>query len=235
MALAHAVLHLTLCSAMMHAPSGAAMDVHLHATDHTTRQQYDRDFHFIHGTSPEQIAGEFNSPRGVFLVTLSAPKYNCGAQSFQVFLEDESRNIKETLATGMPQPRQPTLLVGTAPTAFLYEEPTFVLLDKSIDCNKPVDSTLTSDIVTEYDPGSFHLWLYPTPDVMSRTSVTLAFKLTSSTGDDQFVRLKFPYPNPWPGWPYTIQFNLPENILDGLATEPKNVLLCPHIYETSGG
>ena len=219
----------------MHAPSGAPMDIHVHAIDHAGRQPYDTDLRFIRGTSPEQIAGEFNIPRGVYLVTLHAAKYDCSAQSYQVFLEDESRNIKETLQAGHPQARQPTLLVGTAPAAFLYEEPTFVLLDKSIECNKPVDTTLTSDIVSEYDPGSFHLWLYPTPDVISRTSVTLAFKLTSSTGDDQFVRLKYPYPVPWPGWPYTIQFNLPENILDGLATEPKNVLLCPRIYETSGG
>lgn len=234
MALAHAVLHLTLCSAMTHAPAGAPIDVKMHATDHTGRQTYDKNFSFPRGDSSEQTV-EFDSPRGVFFMTFQAPKYNCNAAGFQGFIEDESRNMRVTLTQGKPQLRQPTLLLGTAPVAFLYEQPTFVLLDKSIECGKPVDSTLESDLETEYDPASFHLWLYPTPDIMRRGSVTLAFKLTSSTGDDQFVRLKFPYPRPWTGWPYTLQFNLPENILDELATEQKNVLLCPKIYETSGG
>ncbi|HET9029281.1 MAG TPA: hypothetical protein VFN49_03820 [Candidatus Aquilonibacter sp.] len=234
MALAHAVLHLTLCSAMMHAPSGAPIDVRMHATDATGRQTYDRDFRFVRGASPEQTV-EFDSPRGVFRLTFDAPKYGCGAASYEVFLEGESRNMKERLVEGHPRAREATLLVGTAPTAFLYEEPTFVLLDKSIACNQQVDGTLDADLRTEYDPGSYHLWLYPAPQILARGAVTVAFKLTSTTGEDQFVRLKFPYPAPWHGWPYTLQFNLPENMLDSLATEPKNVLLCPKIYETSGG
>jgi hypothetical protein len=234
MAMAHVALHLTLCSAMMHAPSGTTMDVKLHATDHTGRQTYDKNFSFQRGESNQQTV-EFDSLRGVFFVSLQAPKYNCNAAGFQVFLEDESRNMNVTLTQGKPQVRQPTLLAGTAPTSFLYEQPTFVLLDKSIDCGKPVDSTLDADIETEYDSGSFHLWLYPTPDIIKRSSVTLAFKVTSSTGDDQYVRLKFPYPRPWGGWPYTLQFNLPEGVFDELATEAKGVLLCPKIYMTSGG
>ncbi len=38
MAVAHIVLHLTLCNAMVHAPSGTPIDVKLHATDHTGRR-----------------------------------------------------------------------------------------------------------------------------------------------------------------------------------------------------
>jgi hypothetical protein len=234
MALAHAVLHLTLCSAMMHAPTGAQMDVHLHARDNTGRQTYDKNFRFTHGESPDQTV-EFDSPRGVFLITLSAPKYNCGSSNFEQFLADENRNMKETLVPGHPQPPQVTLLGGTAPAAFLYQQPTFVLLDKRIACNQPVDSTLDANIVGEYDSGSYHLYLYPTPDIMARSSVTLAFKITTSTGDDQYVRLKFPYPQPWHGWPYAIDFNLPDYVFDQLATDPKGVLLCPKVYETSGG
>ncbi|MBV8637192.1 MAG: hypothetical protein JO322_03845 [Candidatus Eremiobacteraeota bacterium] len=234
MAAAHIVLHLTLCNAMMHAPSGTPVEVKLHATDHTGRQTFDRSLAFARGDSGTQTV-EFDAPRGVFRLTYNAPKFNCGASDYEVFLEDESRNMNITLAPGHPAPRQPTLLVGTAPQAFLFEQPTFVLLDKSIDCGKPVDSTLDADMETEYDPGSFHLKLYPTPDILRRGSVTLAFKVTASTGDDQFIRLKFPYPQPWGGWPFTIQFNLPEGILDQIATEQKGVLLCPKIYETSGG
>lgn len=234
MAVAHAVLHLTMCSAMMHAPAGSTLDVKMHATDHTGRQTYDKNFTFQRGDSDEQTV-EFDSPRGVFYMSLTAPKYNCNFAGFQAFIEDESRNMRITLTQGRPQVRQPTLLLGTAPAAFLYEQPTFVLLDKSIDCGKPVDTTLDADMESEYDSGSFHLWLYPTPDIIRRGSVTLAFKVTSSTGDDQYVRLKFPYPRPWSGWPYTIQFNLPEGVMDELATEQKGVLLCPKIYETSGG
>ena len=234
MALAHAVLHLTMCSAMMHAPPGTPMSVHLHATDATQRQTYDRDFTFTKGESSEQTV-DFDTPRGTFLMNYTVKKFDCGLSSYQVFLDGESRNMKETLLPGHPAPRHPTLIVGTAPQAFLFEEPTFVLLDKSIDCKMPVNSTLDAEMTSEYNADSFHLFLYPTPAIMARGSVTLAFKLTSTTGDDQFVRLKFPYPQPWHGWPYTLQFNLPEGILDELATEPKNVLLCPKIYETSGG
>lgn len=234
MALAHAVYHLALCSAMMHAPAGTPMALHLHGTDATQRQTYDKEFTLTRGESAEQMI-EFDSPRGVFRITVTAPKYNCSSTSYQVFLDGETRNVKETLTAGHPAPRQPTLLVGTAPQAFIFQNPTFVLLDKSIACDKPVDSTLDADMVTEYDASSFHLWLYPTPAILARGAVTVAFKLTSSTGDDQYVRLKFPYPQPWHGWPFTLQFNLPENIVDWLASQPKETLLCPKIYETSGG
>ena len=142
-ALAHVILHLTFCSAMMHAPSGTPMDVHLHARDHTDRQTFDRALSFTSGGESSSQTAEFDAPRGVFLMTLNAPKYNCGAASYQVFIEGESRNMKATLTAGNPQP--------------------------------------------------------------------------------------------WGGWPYTLQFNLPEDILDNLATQPKNVLLCPKIYETSAG
>ncbi len=117
MAVAHAVLHLTLCSAMMHAPAGTPLDVKMHATDHTGRQQYDRTFTFARGDSEEQTV-EFDSPRGVFFLSMTAPKYNCNAAGFQVFIEDESRNMRVTLTPGKPQVRQPTLLVGTAPPRF---------------------------------------------------------------------------------------------------------------------
>jgi hypothetical protein len=39
----------------------------------------------------------------------------------------------------------------------------------------------------------------------------------------------------WEGWPSSIQFNVTEDMVDGLAGEATDTLLCPKLWETSAG
>lgn len=232
-ALAHVVMHLSLCASMAHAPSGAPFHVTMHAQDRTGRLQWNREWTVPHGESDE-VSVEFEAPQGMYRVSIAAPKYRCSAGDYLVFAADTNRNIKETLQPGPPQWREVTLLWGKAPQSFLYQQPGFVLLDSKTKCNAEVDKTLPADLTVEYDPSSFYIWLYRTPS-QPLNSALLAMKVESATGDDQYVSLKYNVPMPWDGWPVTIEMNLPEGVFDSLATDPKGVLLCPKLYKTSAG
>ncbi len=232
-ALAHILMHLSLCTAMAHAPSGTHMQVELHAQDRTGRLTFDRQFTLTHEDSRTQTV-EFDAPYGTYRVAITAPQYGCSAGDFLVFLPPHSRNIKETLVPGPPRWREQTILLGTAPQSFLYSEPTFVLLDAKTKCGQEIDSTQQSDIDVEYDPDSFYVKVYPMPGQQPNSSL-VALQIASSTGDYQYVSLRTTYPEPWAGWPYEYQFNLPQGVFDSLATMHKGVLLCPKLFKTSAG
>lgn len=230
---AHVVMHLALCTAMIQAPNGTPMRITLHAQDRTGRLQWDRNWTVRHGQSREETV-TFDAPYGTDRITISAPNYHCNAGDYLVFVPPHSRNIKETLRPGPPHWRHPTLLMGTAPQAFLYTQPTFVLLDAATKCKQEIDSTLPADIDVEYDPDSYYVSLYRMPN-QALSSALLALQVESSTGDEQYLNLKLRLPAPWAGWPDTIRMNLPEGMLDAVATLPKGVLLCPKLYRASSG
>lgn len=232
-AVAHIVMHLSLCSAMAHSPSGTAMQVTMHAVDHTGRLTFDRNFSVVHGESDIETV-DFDAPYGTYRVKISAPKFGCNAGDYLVIRPPHERNVKETLVQGPPTWPQPTILLGTAPQAFLYAQPTFVLLDAKTECGQEVDQTLPANITVEYDPDSFFVNIYRMPDQAPESRI-VALQISSATGDYQYVNLKVKYPDPWDGWPQQIQFNLHENALDGLATMDKGVLLCPKLYKTTAG
>jgi hypothetical protein len=47
------------------------------------------------------------------------------------------------------------------------------------------------------------------------------------------VHVPIAYPVPWGGWPSTIHFPVSEDMIDDLATDKTDTLLCPKIWESS--
>ena len=231
--LTHVVMHLSLCTAMAHAPSGTPMHVTMHAQDRTGRLTFDRQFTITRGSSDTETV-EFAAPYGTYRTVIAAPEFKCSTGDFLVFRPPHERNLKETLSEGPPKWPRPTILFGEAPQAFLSAQPTFVLLDAKTKCNQEVDSTIPGDIRVEYDPDSFFVTMYNTTGAPIDSQL-LALQVQTSTGDTQYLSLKTTFPLPWPGWPVTYEFNLKDDTFDALATMQKGVLLCPKLYKTSSG
>ncbi len=142
--------------------------------------------------------------------------------------------MTEKLSDAPTPPSRPVLLSGTAPQSFLYVAPTFVLFDKSqVTCNKtlhnrcPPTSSLKT-IRTGITPGSTRMHRRPPGRSSSRSPA-------NSNPSVQFVQIRIPFPLPWTGWPQSIEFNVTEEMVDALAGDQVDTLLCPKLWQTSAG
>jgi hypothetical protein len=232
---AHLVLHLGLCNAAAKVAPETPIPIRVHLSDATGRQQLNQAFNIERGYDP-QIIAEMDVPRGTFQAQISSPKYRCSATDYLVFLSERNRNVSENLSDGTAPPTQPVLLAGTAPQAFLYVKPTFVLFDKATtDCNKPITDPIPIRLTVENDQDAFYVWLYNDPSLAGHGPMLVAFKLGTATGQFHYIKIPTGFPLPWRGWPETIEFNVTEDVIDSLSGQPVNVLLCPKIYTTSVG
>jgi len=56
--------------------------------------------------------------------------------------------------------------------------------------------------------------------------------LRTPTHRYHYIRMPIPYPLPPSRWPSNVHFDVTEDMIDSLATQPTGVLLCPKIWET---
>jgi len=114
-------------------------------------------------------------------------------------------------------------------------QPTFVLFDKrAVACGKPIAQPLNSHIVVENDQDAYYAWFYN--DVENAgVPQQLALRLRTPTHQFHYVRIPVAFPIPWGGWPSSIQFNVTQEMVDSLAGEPVDTLLCPRLWRTSAG
>lgn len=127
------------------------------------------------------------------------------------------------------------LLSGAAPQSFLYVQPTFVLFDKNAAvCNKPIPPALPTQIVVENDQDAYYAWLYHDASAGYAPQL-LAMRLRTPTHQYHYVRVPIPFPTPWMGWPTSIQFDVTQEMVDSLAGEPVDTLLCPKLWQTHAG
>jgi hypothetical protein len=217
----------------MRAAPTAQIGLHVALYDRIKRRQLDKTYRFQRGDATEQIV-DFQMLPGVYRLELSAPAYGCNREDFLALLPSRTRQVSEQLVDGPAPPTYP-MLEGTVPQSFLYASPTFVLFDRTAQCNKPAGDPLQVRITLENDEDAYYIWLYPDPAVVAQAPVTLALQLGTSTGENHYIRVRIPFPRPWAGWPYVVQFNVSEDVLDGLAGYPVDTLLCPKLYETEVG
>ncbi len=234
LALAHIVLHAGFCGAVARAPAGTSIALRVRLADRIGRVQVDKAYSFQRGDDAEAIV-EFDSAFGLYRLDVAAPKYRCSATDYVYFIAGQDRSITEKLSDPpVPPPPTPLLLSGTAPQSFLYVQPTFVSFDKSAaTCGKPVPQPLPLHIVVENDQDSYYAWLYS--DASGNTQQQLTLRLRTPTHQYHYVRIPMPFPVPWAGWPQTIILNVTEDMVDGLAGEQVNTLLCPKFWKTSAG
>ncbi len=231
--LEHIFLHVGLCSAIAHAPPETPIAMRVRMSFRVGDPQFDKTFRFTTGDEAEHVV-EFDIPRNLYRLQVDVPKYGCSVSEYIQVLSDNNRTITETLSAGpVPPPSPVVLLDGTAPISFVYVKPTFVLFDKSMACNQPIQSPLPSHINVEYDQGAYYAWLYSDSSYETHAPVVVAVRLKTPTGTAHYVHLPVPFPVPWAGWPGTIRFDVTEEMIDSLATEKVDTLLCPKLWGTS--
>lgn len=232
--MSHVILHLGLCSAMLKRSPQTDIPIHIRLVDRGGQKHVDETVHTMRGYE-STVTVAFDTYQGEFAMMLNAPKYGCSGFDWIHVLPQRDRLINEQLVDGQAPRTQPMLMEGTAPASFLYLQPTYVLFDKSAQCNKPVPGPIPMHLTIENDQDSFYLWLYPDASLYQRGPEILAMQLQTATGEEHYIRLKVPFPPPWQGWPDDITFNIKEDDADYLATQPTGVLLCPKLFETSAG
>lgn len=235
LSLSHVILHVGFCNAIARAASQTALALHVRVADRIGRTQVDRIYRVQRGDEGEAIL-EFDSSFGIYSLEIDAPKFRCSVSDYLFFIAGRDRSVNERLNDApAPPPPKPVLLSGTAPQSFLYVQPTFVLFDKQqVGCTKPLPPPLSTQIVVENDQDAYYAWLYADPSASSG-SQQLALRLRTPTHQYHYVRVPIPFPLPWAGWPQSIQFNVTEDMVDELAGEPVDTMLCPKLWETSAG
>jgi hypothetical protein len=233
--LAHVILHVGLCGSIARAPGDTTIALRVHLADRTGREQVDRVYHFARGDEPQAIV-EFDSAFGIYRLDLASARYRCSATDYLFFIAGHDRSITENLSDEpAPPPPTPVLLSGTAPQSFLYVQPTFVLFDKSaVACDKPLPQPLAAHIAVENDQDGYYAWLYDDAAASAQPQ-QLALRLRTPTHQYHYVRIPIPFPIPWSGWPSSIQFNVTEEMVDSLAGDAVDTLLCPKLWRTSAG
>jgi hypothetical protein len=234
---AHVILHVGLCTAMARATPETTMPIHVRLVDRHGKQAFDQTFHVERGDDPTAIV-EFDSPWGQYAMEVDSPKYGCGVEDRVMIISEHDRAITENLGPPTAEPLLPAmLLLGTAPQSLLYIKPTFVLFDKATtDCNKPITQPLAAHMEVENDQDGYYVSFYPDQPLPAGVTPVLALRLKSTTGLRHYVRVPVPLDySQRVGWPGVTQFNISEDMVEVLATEPADTLLCPKLWKTSAG
>lgn len=223
------------CNAIARVASQTPIALRVRVADRIGRPQLDHVYRVERGDEDEAIV-EFDNAFGIYSLRVDAPKYHCSATDYLYFIAEQDRSVTERLQDAPASaPPKPVLLSGTAPQSFLYVAPTFVLFDKTqAICNKPIPQTLATNIMVENDQDAYYASLYADPSA-APASQQLALRLRTPTHTYHYVRIPIPFPIPWTGWPSSITLNVTEDMVDALATDPVDTLLCPKMWRTSAG
>lgn len=233
--LAHVILHAGFCSAIARLKPEAPLEIRVRLADRTGRVDFDRTFRVERGDGSEAIV-EFDSAQGTFRLDALAPKYGCSVTDYLALIPDHTRSVVVQLDASPPSPQTPVLLFGDAPQTMLYANPTFVFFDKSaVACGKPIAAPLPTHVDVENDQDSYYAWLYNDDQTRRPDTELLALRLQTPTHQHHYVRIPLPFPAPLTRWPGSIHFDISEDMIDELATEPIDTLLCPKMWRTSAG
>lgn len=217
---------------MARAPENTTFAMKVLFADHADNRAVDRVVRFPRGDGAIAVV-EADVPHGEYRVVLNVPAYTCSATDVVEVFGDHSRTIDETLAEAPEPPASVVLMFGSAPLSFLYVKPTFVVYDKSVTCDGPIASMpVPSRVVATYDQGAYYVSLFGDPAPTGAGPWTVAMRLRTPTGLAHYIRLPTPFPPQLSPWPSTVRFDISEDMIDGIATEPTDKLLCPKIWET---
>jgi hypothetical protein len=232
MDLSHVILHVGLCSAIARTNAATQFGLQVRVVDIRGIVRFTRNFRLERGDDDGPKIVEFDMAPGTYRLDAAVPKYGCSASDFLTFLEGHGRVIDETLSARNSAPGPQILIDGASPQSFLYVNPTFVLLNKNTNgCNKPTVDFLPMQVSVENDQDGYYATLEADPAAGSAPG-QLALRLRTSTHQYHYVRVPLPFPVPWGGFPENVHFDVTQDEIDGLATQPVNTLLCLKLWET---
>jgi hypothetical protein len=231
MALSHVVLHVGLCSAIARKSPSTVFNLQVRVADMRAIVRFSKTFKIERGDDDNPKIVEFDVPQGTYRIDAIVPQYGCSFDDYVTFLDGHDRSITENLVAN-PQRAQPQMLIsGSSPQSFLYVNPTFVVLNKATNgCNKPAVDMMPLQVGVENDQDAYYASLAGDPSVS--VPVQLALRLKTSTHQYHYVRVPLPFPMPWGGWPQMVHFDVTQDEIDDLATQPVNTLLCLKLWET---
>jgi hypothetical protein len=232
MALSHVILHVGLCSAIARANASTQFALQVKIADMRGIVRFSKAFRIERGDDDGPKIVEFDVMPGTYRIDAVAPKYGCSFDDFLTFLDGHDRSVTENLEPSPHPAVRQMLISGSSPQSFLYVNPTFVLLNKATSgCNKPVGDLIPLQVDVENDQDAYYANLNADPSA-GATPVQLALRLRTSTHQYHYVRVPLPFPAPWGGWPQMVHFDVTQDEIDGLATQPVNTLLCLKLWET---
>jgi len=227
------VFHLALCRAAVSASANAST-VPMHVV-----VRYDAGLPFIDKVLQAPLGSngdatvELGLPRGHEFVSISQPASGCGARDLVTILPDHGRRIEETLTAGNDAKPLPAFeMSGTASLSFLATtKPTLVAFPTGLACDAAAPPVLPIDVNVTYDGGAYYLSMLD-DRALTTDQPVLALSLHTPSGRPHYVRLPATLATRGHGI-VSITMNVTDDMVDGMATEPQNVLLCPKIWETS--
>lgn len=234
MALSHIVMHVALCNAALRLKTQSELPIHVTVTDRINRDVVNQTFRAERENSNE-VPVEFDVPWGIYRanVKMAAGHTQCGAVVYFTALSGLSRTLDVSLNEGNFRPAVPTLVMGTAPIAFSYVQPTVMAFDKSVACDAPVGNPLDAGIETQNDSDGYYASVFPNATLAQHGPVVLAVRLTDSHGGYHYIRVPAKVLGFSGGsWPSSANLNVNEDLIDYVADKPEDTLLCPHMYET---
>lgn len=233
--LSHVVLHIALCNRFQTAQPATPVALRLKliepdghfAVDHVYR--FRRGRHMTHDV-------EFDLPQGIYALLAQVQRVpNCVNEQFFLILPNHNRQIK--IGLGPPRTRiSPTLVGGSTPISFTYVKPTIVLFDASqAKCGKPIPTPLNVRVVDDVEFDAFYAEMYSRRGILNPKSVLMALRVNDVQGGYHYVRVPAAFPPSLYGPPPVNHFDVKDDLIDVLATQPEDTLFCPRIYRTEIG
>jgi hypothetical protein len=234
MALSHIVMHVALCNAALRLKTQSRLAVRVVLTDRLNRDVLDRTF-TAYRDNGNDVPLEFDVPWGTYRASVktTAGRTPCSAVQYVTVLSDHNRVVNVSLSEGSGKAVVPALVMGTAPFAFSYVQPTVVAFDKSVACNGPVGDPLDAGIETQNDSDGYYAAISPNATLAQHGPVVVAVRLTDSRGGYHYIRVPAKILGYSGGWPSSANLNVNEDVIDYVADKPEDTLLCPKMYETT--
>ncbi len=238
MALSHIVLTVGLCNSALRLKPETALPLHVVVTDRINRDVIDRKFQVVRENG-NNASVEFDIPWGVYKTKLDmlAGRRMCTGQAYFAVVVNSNRTLTVSMQDGHAPQAVPALVMGSAPIAFSYVQPTVVAFDKSMSCNGAVPDPLDAGIVTQNDSDGYYASIFPSAALMQHAPPVIAVRLTDSHAGYHYVRVPAKFMN-YIGagsWPSSVLLNVNEDLIDYVADKPEDTLLCPHMYQVITG
>jgi len=232
-ALEHVVMHLALCKAVARLSPRTTVAVHFVVTDKTGRPLVNRTERIQRGMGAD-VPVEFDSSWGLYRADAAIPKYKCGGSEIFAIMQDHNRTLDVALTDNSAAPQVPIALVfGSLPVSFAYAEPEVVAFSPQLACKGAVGDPLPAGITTQIEQDAYYSTvrtplLYQQPKL-----VTVALRLKDSSGGYHYLRIPWNIQGGRYLWPNGYQINVDDGLLDSVAQEPEDTLVCLKGYSTT--
>lgn len=237
MVLSHVVMHVALCNAAARLGPQAELPVRVVVTDSIRRDVVDQTAR-ITRYEGNNSSLDFDIPWGSYRasIRMHVGKITCSGMQYFAVLLNHNRSLTVQLHRRMAFAPPPTIVMGTAPFAFSYVQPTVMVFGPGTKCNGAVGTPLNVRIDEVNDSDGYYASIYPTAALTPRAHYVVAVRMTDTQGGYHYVRVPSDFVGMSGSWPVLAQFNVTQNVIDWTAGKPEDTLLCPRLYktETSG-